>query len=257
MANSYKYWTIDECRQEALKYTTKTEFRDNSSKVYRAALRNGCFSDITKHMIEIIKPDGYWTKEKCIEVAKQCHSRMELKRKFSHAYNTIVNNKWLDEICGNMKKPKVWNRFWTFKLCKKIASKYKYKKEFEIKNSGAYQAAKKYGWLDEITKHMIKLGSKTKRMIYSFEFPDNTVYVGLTYNALRRKNEHLNPRKYTKSSVYKHMKKTKLTPKFLHLTDYLSINDAIFYEEKFLKEYKNSGWIILNKIKTGGLGKVL
>lgn len=91
-------------------------------------------------------------------------------------------------------------------------------------------------------------------MIYAYEFSDNSVYVGLTCNPVSRQNDHLISKRKEKSSVYKHFIKTNLYPKFIELTTYLNNNIAILKEEEFLNLYKNKGWTILNKIKTGGLG---
>ena len=46
---------------------------------------------------------------------------------------------------------------WTKKICKKIALKYKTKKEFFENSRLAYKAAYRHGWLNEICSHMIEL----------------------------------------------------------------------------------------------------
>jgi predicted GIY-YIG superfamily endonuclease len=89
------------------------------------------------------------------------------------------------------------------------------------------------------------------RLIYSYEFPDNAVYVGLTCDPIDRNYSHLSDKK---SSVYRYILKTKYEPKFCILTQYLSVTDAKLQEENILNEYRIQGWCILNKIKTGGLG---
>ncbi len=101
---------------------------------------------------------------------------------------------------------------------------------------------------------MLKIGNKYKRLIYSFEFSDNSVYVGLTYNSSDRKNEHLNPKRSKKSAVYKYILLTGLIPKYLELTEYVDCEIAVKLEEEFLNRYKANGWKILNVYKTGTLG---
>lgn len=39
----------------------------------------------------------YWTKERCLEIAKDCKSRGELKKKNDSAYQSALRNKWIDE----------------------------------------------------------------------------------------------------------------------------------------------------------------
>lgn len=45
---------------------------------------------------------GYWTKEKCQEVALLCKYRNEFNKKYKVAYVTSSKNGWLSEICSHM-----------------------------------------------------------------------------------------------------------------------------------------------------------
>jgi len=90
-----------------------------------------------------------------------------------------------------------------------------------------------------------------KYNIYSYEFSDNSVYVGLTYDIKRRKNQHKNDKE---SSVYKHIDKYKITPIFNLLFEDIDVYDAKIKEGEFVEKYKNDGWNILNKVKTGCVG---
>lgn len=90
-----------------------------------------------------------------------------------------------------------------------------------------------------------------RRLIYVFEFPDKSAYIGLTFNLNKRKFSHFFDKK---SQVYKHIEKTGLQPCFKQLTDFIDRNSASIKEGEFLDMYKQEGWNILNKNKTGGLG---
>lgn len=87
-----------------------------------------------------------------------------------------------------------------------------------------------------------------KRCIYSYEFEDNSVYIGLTCNIGVRQNNH---KKY--GSVYEHSLICKKFI-FIQLTDFM--NDLIAKEKEiyYVEKYKNDGWKILNKTGAGGLG---
>ena len=50
------------------------------------------------------KPNGYWTKERCHEVALTCSTRNEFRKKFGSVYESARKNGCLDEICSHMKK---------------------------------------------------------------------------------------------------------------------------------------------------------
>jgi hypothetical protein len=197
----HKKWNLDACKINALKYKTRTEWQKKSSGAYDSAYSNGWLNECTQHMVELLKPKGYWSLERCIEDAKKYTHIAEWRINSSSGYSTTKRNKWLKECCG----------------------------------------------------HMIPIGSLFKRMIYCFEFPDNSVYVGLTYNSKQRKNQHLNQYKITPVNSY--IMKTGLIPLFKELTDYINVKDAKIKEGEFVSFYKNNGWNILNVASTGSIGR--
>lgn len=145
------------------------------------------------------------------------------------------------------RKPK---GYWTYERCKEEALKCSNKGEFQKRYSTAYATVLKNKWLD-LTRHMEIIGNKVKRLIYVYEFNDNHCYIGLTGNKNKR---HLDHFKDKSSSVYKHYIKTGIEPELHIKTDYISVDDAIELEGKILNEYKENNWIILNQVKTGGIG---
>jgi len=104
-----------------------------------------------------IKPPGYWTKERCHEVALTCNSRTEFQKKYRGAYSSAHRNGWIDKICSHMefiiKKPP---GYWTKERCHEVALTCNSRFEFQKKYRGAYNLARKNGWLNEICSHMKK-----------------------------------------------------------------------------------------------------
>jgi hypothetical protein len=98
---------------------------------------------------------------------------------------------------------------------------------------------------------MIRMGNRYNKCIYSYEFSDNHVYVGLTYNIEERQKNRDNN---INDSVTKYINKTNLIPIRIQLTEFLSVNESIRLEEFYVNKYKNEGWDILNKVKTGAIG---
>lgn len=148
-----------------------------------------------------------------------------------------------------MKKPMY---YWSYEKCKEEALKYDTKRDFRNQSNSAYQTAKRKKFLNEICNHMIPLGNYNKKIVYSYEFTDNYVYVGLTYNIIKRNLEHLND---IKSPVYKHIIKTNLIPtKKILTSDFIDILMAKTYENYWIDTYRSKGWILLNKAKGGALG---
>jgi hypothetical protein len=99
---------------------------------------------------------------------------------------------------------------------------------------------------------MKPLGNIVKRLIYVYEFPDKSVYVGLTFSENERHKAHLtNP----KSSIYQYAEKTGFKPTMKIITDeFLDAEIASELEKCTVEEYRLDGWNILNKIKAGNLG---
>ena len=103
------YWTKEKCTEEALKYNTRRDFRNNSNNVYNACTHYGWLDEVCNHLPGW-KPKNYWTKEKCGEEALKYNSRHEFELGNTSAYLTSRRNNWLDEIgshmivCGNKYK---------------------------------------------------------------------------------------------------------------------------------------------------------
>jgi hypothetical protein len=149
-----------------------------------------------------------------------------------------------------MKKRKNRN-YWNKKNCYAESIKCTSRSEFKLRYPSAYISARKGKFLNDICLHMIRLGNKKHKCVYSYEFSDKHVYVGLTYNIqnrmMWRKNDN-------KDAVTEYIDKTGLIPKFKQLTEYIFVDEAIMLEGKYVEEYKNNSWCILNKAKTGGIG---
>ncbi len=192
-----------------------------------------------------------WTKEKCQEEALKYCNRLDYKKINSSSYEAARRNKWLDEICEHMLKPYNGKVIWTKEKCQEEALKYIHRIDFKNNSESCYNASIRNKWLDEICKHMIKKNSLTNRCIYVYEFSDNHAYIGLTYDLDNRHYRHM---KDTSSSVFEHFTKTNIITLPVRLTDYLPVDKASFLEGEYINKYRESGWIILNKCKPGGIG---
>ena len=144
--------------------------------------------------------------------------------------------------------------YWNKEKCAEEALKYKIRSEFFKNSNSAYTSASKNGFLDEICSHMMVIGNNRKRCIYAIEFPDNHVYIGLTYYIEKRFKDHINNVEYNESSVLEYINQTDLVPIIKQLTEYIDVKDASKLEGIKKNEYKNNGWIILNKTKCGSIG---
>jgi len=247
-------FTDDELRKIALKYNNYTEFHNNEASAEQSARKRGkeFYNDITKHFVKL-KRDPY-TFDEIMNIVLKYDTIGELQRNNNSVYQIVRNHGWMEKVSKHMTSNKT---FWTLEGVKEIAKLYSTKKEFKYGNPRAYNwsiinlTPKEY---DEITTHMEPLGNMCNRMIYAFEFSDNSVYVGLTFNSKKRFKQHMES---VKSPVKKHMTKTSLIPIFKKVTEYINKEDAVKMEAETEEQYRKNGWKILNTTKTGALGSVI
>ena len=66
------YWTLEQCREDAAQYSTRTEWKQNLGGGYSAANKNGWIEECCGHM-EVLRKN--WTLEECLEDAKNYETR--------------------------------------------------------------------------------------------------------------------------------------------------------------------------------------
>lgn len=92
------YWTTERCAEEALKYTTRRDFKEARPGAYNAAKKNGLLDTICSHMPRTNKPAGYWTKTRCLKEAWKYKSMSDFRKHCPSAFNIAWRNGWLDDI---------------------------------------------------------------------------------------------------------------------------------------------------------------
>ncbi len=85
-------WTFEACKEEAIKYKTRSEFQKNSGSSYKASAKNKWLDLICNHMIQPIKPRGYWTVERCREEALKYQNHKDFVNGSKSACNTAQKN---------------------------------------------------------------------------------------------------------------------------------------------------------------------
>ena len=149
------YWTKERCMEQALKYETKSKWAKNSDASYKIAKKNNWFEECTAHMIELQKPGGYWTKEKCLEEALKYNTRTEWKEKNRASYQAAMVSKILNECTAHMIELQKPSGHWNNKEhCMEEALKHNGRFEWQKKSSASYNSARNNGWLDECCAHM-------------------------------------------------------------------------------------------------------
>lgn len=140
-------WTKEKCKEEALKYKSRNDFRKNSLRAYMATFNNGWADEICSHMSYIYKK---WNKEKCREEALKYNSRSDFYYGSCSAWDRARRNGWLDEICSHMIELRKPDDYWNIDKCKEEASRYKTKNDLRKNNSYVYVKLRKKGLLDTV-----------------------------------------------------------------------------------------------------------
>lgn len=178
--------------------------------------------------------------------------RWGFKKKYGHI---IVRAKQLGIIdkVNEIIKSKIWAH--TYEECFNASLKCKTIKEFRLNHQREYLTCHKKGWNDIIDSLVHSDMNSSKRCVYVYEFSDNSIYVGLTWNFEERHYNHtLYDGKDNRSAVKKYIDKTNLQPTYRIVLDYTDKTIASKFENKLIKEYRDKGYNVLNKIKGGGLG---
>ena len=97
--------SIDDCRRDALKFKSRSEWQKESTAFYKVAVRNGWVDQCCAHMVASRNPSGYWdNKSRCLEEAEKYESISEWQRRSHSSYKSAVRNGWLDECRSCLKK---------------------------------------------------------------------------------------------------------------------------------------------------------
>ena len=245
-----KRWNYNTCFDEAQKYTSRTEFRTSSITAYCIARDHGWLDDyiwLEKH----INPYNY---ESCKIEAQKYKYYNDFRAK-SHQYYIVARKRgWLRDYTWLIVEPLVpYNKKWNYETCFAEAKKYKTRSEFNKKRSGAYDVARRNGWLVDYTWMPDLTESDAKvDSVYCYVFEKyKAAYVGRTlmYRQHIRDIEHGN---YEKDAVYKFAHKHNCDiPKMQIIEDNLTIQQGREREDYWRKHYEVAGYVMLNKAVTG------
>ena len=87
------YWNnFNNCKEEALKYETRTELFKKSKGAYYGATKNGWLDEICLHMSK--KSTRIWTYEKCQKEILKYKTKTEFREKSKSSYKAIIRYKY-------------------------------------------------------------------------------------------------------------------------------------------------------------------
>jgi superfamily II DNA or RNA helicase len=93
----------NEIKNEALKYNTKNEFKNNSNRLYQKAKRYDILDEVCSHMELKIKPANYWNRETIKKEALKYKRKMDFLKNANGAFQKAYSLGIMDEVCSHMK----------------------------------------------------------------------------------------------------------------------------------------------------------
>lgn len=259
-----KKWNYDTCFDLAKTCKTRSELKVASNRAYTIARENGWLKDYIWLDSRDRKAPNYWNSyENCKKEANNYSSINDFTKGNSAAATQARKNGWMNDFFEYKCKPRgYWNNY---DRCLKIASECQTRSEFSKRKSAAYKWSLKNGWIDIfdwLVDERIHNGNKVD-CIYVYEFEEyNSAYIGMTL--MRRKNkrdyEHRNARYIDKNgnehqtidSVFNFSTENSCQiPKMKILEENLTIAEGRDREGYWVSYYKDNGWVIINKAKTG------
>ena len=136
------------CAGVAARYTTRRDFRRESSREYQWLQRNGLFQAASVHMQPLRRS---LSDAEILSIAAKYKSRRKFKLADQPAYNAAHKRGIIDSVCAHME---VRYRVFTDEQIHQIASRYDSKIDFLMADKVAYQTAYKRGILDTVCAHM-------------------------------------------------------------------------------------------------------
>ena len=240
------YWTKERCSEEAKKYPARKKFLKGSASAFRIAQRNLWLDEICGHMEYLRKKNRHWTKERCSDEAVKYPTRIDFLKGSASAFRIAQSRKWLDEICSHMEYVNLPNNYWTKDRVIEEGKKYETRTEFLMEAGGAYSAALRHGWLDEVCAHMVPVDHGWKYCIYAIVNKRlKKAYIGLTRQDFDlRVEQHKDFKNTTNSRKISHESDTK----YIQLTDYEFLVDEVGHQEQeYYELYISKGFELLNE----------
>ena len=204
------------------------DFRKEQSALYRYIIEKGedYYKDLLKNMV---KSSTRRSEQELEDEAKKYETKNDFKKNSPRHWNAAINKgPWkVDPVTG---------------------------KEYNTLE-----------FYNKITAHMKPMGSLKSRLVYVHEFRNENgepvaAYVGLTYNSEIRYQQHVLGKgptgtKYKDTPVTIFIRENPdLKHEYKELTGYLDESEAVNKEREWEQKYREDGWLLLNKMATGGLG---
>lgn len=131
------YWSKERLLEDAMKYASRVEWKKSSSSAYATASAKGFLNECCSHMEQLVKPVGYWNKERCIESAQKYPTVVAWSIEESGAYDAAKGKPWYGEATKHMVKTFSHGEYTIYSFLLSHDIKFTYQKRFKnLKDKG-------------------------------------------------------------------------------------------------------------------------
>lgn len=88
------HWTLERCKAEAQRFTSRTAWSKNSVSAYESARLHEWLDECCAHMISTNHQKNYWTLQRCIEDAQRFRTRGQWRVMSNSAYTKAQRKGW-------------------------------------------------------------------------------------------------------------------------------------------------------------------
>ena len=247
------YWTKEKVFEKAREYKARSEFCKGCPRAYKVALKNGWLEEMDWFKRPVVY-NKKWTKEEVFKEARKYQTRGEFAKVCPSAYRVARINGWLEEMDW-FKEGKKTNGYWTKERVFEKAREYKTRGEFAKVCPSAYRVAWLNGWIDEMTWFVdgrIEKYTRKNDSVYRYYWEEtNTIYIGRTL-IIQQKPRHYAHSTSEEDAVFRYANENGLAvPPMEIIEENITPIEGLEREDYWVKYYKERGYNVLNKAKTG------
>ena len=234
------YWNDEKVLEEAKKYTTLKEFRENGSGAY-------CYASVRKELMNKIKTflktdkkeKDYWNYERCYEEAKKYTTLIDFHNNSSSAYTNARKNKWLEDFTWlESTRNKNYGKDYTIEELKKLSKQCINKNEFKKKYYHAWNYARKNELIQKLEFKPI-LGVE----IYKKHLQDGSEVIVRKPTNINK--ARVSPKKWTYEKCVEESKK------YEYYNDFITKSNSAYVTANYRGWIKDFIWLKRERVEPG------
>jgi hypothetical protein len=197
-----------------------------------------------------------WDRDKVAALVAKCTTLKEFSTTYHKAYSIVILHKWHDLLEPLQRVHIEQVEKWTREMVAECVAKSANYHEFKDKYYTAYAAMMSHKWHDlaaNLTRAIPNRDNRNKWVVYKWWFPEeNAVYIGLTINFKRRKQQELNM--YQSSPIKQFLEDTGCSYETSLLHTGLNCDEANRLEKVEIQNHIDAGFNVINRNGGGALG---